>query len=141
MKPFKIKEAYFDAESGESRVTLFTDMGEITQKAKLHPDDCDAPSQYFGCRIAEKRCVVKYCKRRAAQAMAEYHTLETFYRNMRDTRNYNPSDFYVTQLIIQMSDKKGHAEMWKKRAATVAAEIQVDIATRDAMLKQKGGKE
>ena len=141
MKPFKIKEANFNPETGESFVSLYTDMGIVTGTAKLHPDDAESKSNYFGCRIAENRAVMKYCRRRAEKARVEYQAVLTFFKSMEGTRTFSVDAFYVKQLLGAMDRKQKEIKMWKCRAATLKEQIIQSIAIRDAMIKKvEGGK-
>jgi hypothetical protein len=52
----------YNAETGESVVTIHTEEGNFTGKARLHPADADNASRFFGCQIAEQRAAIKWHK-------------------------------------------------------------------------------
>jgi hypothetical protein len=52
----------YNAETGESVVTIHTEEGNFTGRARLHPADADNASRFFGCQIAEQRAAIKWHK-------------------------------------------------------------------------------
>ena len=64
----KLKDSFFNEETGQSEVVLVDRFGTYIGKARLHPDDKDNASKYAGCRIAEYRAWIKALKSRRRRA-------------------------------------------------------------------------
>ena len=137
MKQFKGRFNY-DADTGVSTAILYTDMGQCEGIAKLHPEDREHDSNYFGCAIAELRAEIVYCQRRAQHAREEAHTLRKFYNLMKNTRTFTENAYYVKHLNKEIERKYEEANLWKDRAAAIKTMIRLRIVARDKMNTNKG---
>lgn len=75
----KLIESVFNKETGESYVTLQDRKKLYKGKAKLHPNDNDIVSRFFGCHIAEARAWIEYYKHRIYEnkiRLAELNSLK-----------------------------------------------------------------
>lgn len=59
---WKLKYSEFDNITGKSCVIISTILGDFKATSKLHQEDKDIQSEFFGCRIAEMKAVEKYLK-------------------------------------------------------------------------------
>lgn len=61
---YKLVSGFFDAETGISTVTIQFENGEKhTGIARLHPDDQNVASNYYGCHLAEYRAIKSWAKK------------------------------------------------------------------------------
>lgn len=139
MKKFKA-DIDFNKENGVSYVALYTDMGLCEGCAATHPDDAVYQSEFFGCRMAETRAQIKYCKRRAHKAWEEARVLRKFLNHMSGTRTFNENAYYVSQLKKEIQHQENQRELWLARAKGLARMITEDIIVRDATVNKKEDK-
>ena len=121
MSKFKIILSEFSPENGVSMVCLKYKGKSFLGYAIFNTDDEVPVSSFLGCRIAEKRAVIKALKHEYKKALAEYDAIITFISNYGST--YEP-DTYI---------KKGIAQKWselqdrKKIINNIQKSIQADI--------------
>ena len=69
--------------------------------------------------------------------MQEAQTLQKFYNQMKDTKNFDEKAYYVKQLKNEIQRKNEDADQWRLRAAAIKDMIQLRIIARDKINKQK----
>lgn len=62
MNNVHIYSDYFNAETGESIVTISTPEGLFTGRAQTSSNDKDIQSRFLGCDYAKGRAIIKYLK-------------------------------------------------------------------------------
>lgn len=86
---WKLKYAYFNEESGESFVIISTNLGNFDGSCKLHDEDKDIQSKFFGCRIAEMRAVAKYGKEKIKLLKNKVNTLKNLISELEKMNGYD----------------------------------------------------
>lgn len=85
---YKLLEAVYDNAFGNSYVTIGTDLGEFNGFCKLHEEDKDIESNFFGCKIAEMRAICKYGKAKSQRLKIKIDTLKSIIEGMEKINNY-----------------------------------------------------
>ncbi len=111
----KMKNAFYDEITGLSIVTIQTELGEFSAKAKLNKEeDKDIASRFHGCKIAEARAILKYLKQRRKNLKTKLNTLRTLNSNLIQLKNYNNDSIearYIRkQCYIELKNLK-HMDM------------------------------
>ena len=73
----KILYSNYDNNTGVSTVTIQTKYGIFTGTAKIHPDDKNYSSSFFGCELAELRAGIKNLKAKLKKVNYQLETIET----------------------------------------------------------------
>ena len=73
----KILYSNYNTSTGVSTVTIQTKYGTFTGTAKVHPDDKDYSSSFFGCELAELRAGIKSLKAKLKKVNYQLEAIET----------------------------------------------------------------
>jgi hypothetical protein len=85
---YKLEKVDFDKETGISYVLIKTPIGNFDGYCKLHEEDRDIISNFFGCKIAETRARVKYLKALIQKQKIKVETLENLVNNIEKINGY-----------------------------------------------------
>lgn len=132
----------FNAETGQSTVTIQNKYGIYTGTAQVHPDDLDYVSRYAGCRIAELRAEIKILKdeiQRDKIALSALQTLDKELRsyyaedyNLKIQRHiYKQIKYYTNEINTIKTEIKEIEELIQKRI-----DIRTDIISRAKKAKE-----
>lgn len=139
MKDYTFITAKADKDSGVSIVRIGTDLGEFEGIAECLIEDMDYFSNYFGCRIAELRALVKYAKAKVKYYKAQLGALRNFKNTMQDTRNWSPNDFYWKKLEQHIAETQQQILHWMKIRDSRQDAIRAAIKERDVYNEKMRG--
>lgn len=125
----------YNTDTGESVVTIATDIGEFTGFAQLHPDDKDIESKYAGCRYAEMRAGIQYMKQKARIANYKLQELYKIYKDLTQRHNCNMDNIGMRVLqkeIYMLEDEK---EFFNHNAYTLTTRLTEAINSRPDTIK------
>lgn len=94
-------------ETGESCVTLSTELGDFYGSAKLSPEDKEIASSFFGCEVAEMRAFIKYFKAKAKLIKRDIKTLKDFENVLTGMAGFDYKAKEYRQLRKQIHIKEG----------------------------------
>lgn len=86
----RVMYANYNEKTGESIVTIATDLGQFTGHSKLAEEDKDIASRYAGCEFAERRAHIKYWKAQKFIYMQRLKALEDLEKNLKGRADYDP---------------------------------------------------
>ena len=101
---WNIKDNSFNIETGISTITIATDLGFFQGTAKLHDEDRDIVSEFFGCRLAEARAAIKYIKQKNSILKYEINSLNRYFNNIKKIKYYNEKEKQVKMLQNELND-------------------------------------
>ena len=94
----------FNPDTGVSTVTLKSKRGLFTGTAKVHPEDKEVQSKFFGLNIAEKKALQKLYKE---ELKREKIILETIKRVQKDLQeNLHDTGSYDNYVILSTLRKR-----------------------------------
>ena len=138
---FKVKMANYDKESGVSIVTLATDLGEFTSVSRLHEDDRENASSFFGCEIAEMRALIAYSKRQKMITSQQYKAIKDMYKNLEQMKAFNKDSVEARKIRRKLYELHEEWAQWKKNINSLEANIYAKCVARETMMqniKKKG---
>lgn len=106
----KLLYSYYDKESGYSEAGIQNKFGRFMAHAQLHPEDKDYESSFFGCQVAEAKCMIKTHRERIRLINLQIKTLEDFEKVLKNLKDYNPKSIECRQLrkqIYLLKQEKG----------------------------------
>lgn len=126
----------YDKETGESVVTIATDIGEFTDYAYLHPEDKDIESNYAGCRYAEMRASIQYMKQKRRIAEYKLQELNKIYKDLSQRKNYNKDNIGMKVLEKEIYILEDEREFFKHNTETLIQRLNEAIDNRPDMVKK-----
>lgn len=99
---YKLKYSNFNTITKSSYVIISTYLGDFDGSCKLHQEDEDIQSNYFGCQIAEMRAILKFLKLQKLILKNNYSTLENFNNDLIKMNDYNKNSVEARQLRKRM---------------------------------------
>lgn len=132
---FKIKNANYDEVSGVSIVTILSELGEFTGVARLHEDDKENASHFFGCEIAEIRAYIQYSKKRQFIALHQYKAFKDMYKNLSQMKGFNKDSIEARKIRRKIHELSEEWNTWKDNVKSLEKNIQVKSIHRDKMLE------
>ena len=132
---FKIKSSNYDEVSGVSIVTILTELGEFTGVARLHEDDKENASSFFGCEIAEIRAYIQYSKKQQFIALHKYKAFKDMYKNLSQMKEFNKDSVEARKIRRKMHELSEEWNTWKKNAKSLEEGIYVKCLQREKMLE------
>lgn len=138
---FKVKIANYDKESGVSIVTLTTDLGEFTGVSRLHEDDRENASSFFGCEIAEMRALIAYSKRQKMITSQQYKAIKDMYKNLEQMKAFNKESVEARKIRRKLYELSEEWHQWKDNIKSLEANIAAKCVARETMMqniKKKG---
>ena len=126
----------YNQDTGLSKVTIATDLGQFTGYAKLHPEDKEIASNYAGCRYAEMRATIKYMK--AKRRIAEYklEPLNRIYNDLKSSKNFNENNKGVKILQKQIYLLEDEKESFKNNVRSLESALSLAIEERPKIIEQ-----
>lgn len=141
---FKMIYSNYNEITGISTVTLSTDLGEFTGTAKLHEEDREIASNYFGCQLAEVRALVEYSKRKKMIARQQYLMLKNLYSNIEQMTEFDENDVAARKMRRKIYELHREWKKWNNNVETLKMNIKHSCEERVAMInkfKNKGKNE
>lgn len=132
----KILYSNFDPQSGESIVTLVNRNGSYTGKAKLHPED-NNPSNFTGCRLAERRAYIKYLKNERRRYKITLKTILSLYKDLTNNCSDSINEKITNRFNIQINFYKKTINEINKTIEDVQNTIKEEIKIREKILEAK----
>lgn len=86
---WKLKYSEFDNVSGRSCVIISTKDGDFKSFSKVHNEDKDIQSEFFGCRIAEMKAVEKYLKTLIKEKKKKVVFFENLLKSIQQLKYHN----------------------------------------------------
>lgn len=142
----KLKFSQFNEYTGVSKVILENKGKKYEGLAVLHPDDWENASKYAGCRLAERRALIKYYKERKNIAKIKRDGLISAYNDINS--NFTSAFTFTSSEQIDMYNKimngiRNHIKYWNneyKYAKDTIYQLykanKDDIKTREKLLKR-----
>lgn len=126
----------YNQDTGLSKVTIATDLGQFTGYAKLHPEDKEIASNYAGCRYAEMRATIKYMK--AKRRITEYklEPLNRIYNDLKSSKNFNENNKGVKMLQKQIYLLEDEKESFKNNVRSLESALSLAIEERPKIIEQ-----
>ena len=125
----------YDETTGISKVTVATDLGEITGYASLHPDDREIASNFAGCRYAEMRAGIEYMKKKIRIAKYQLEPLKKIYNSLIIKKNCNMNSKGIKLLEKEIYTLEDDIETYKTNIKTLTERLQKAINSRDNIVK------
>ena len=137
MKSYKynVVKSGYDAESGESFVTINTDVGTFTGTAQCHPEE-ERPSNMFGCQVAEGRALDKYLRELVKIAKARQKELNNLYTTFTDWSDFNENNYYTSKVRRALYAINGEIEDLERKRVLLAGRIKAMCAERDIIISE-----
>ena len=107
----KLIHSDYNRTTGISTVIIENKYGVFRGEAFLHPEDKKYESNYFGCQIAEARCMIKTRKAQIEDLNFQIKTLKNFENVLKNSKYYNPDSFECRKLrkqIYALEKQKRH---------------------------------
>ena len=130
----KLLYSHYDPETGVSIVRIQTSEGMFKGKARVHPDDQDIASSYTGCRYAELRAYIKFCKYKARLLQHSIKELTKVYNQISQNKEMpkRASRYCLNEINILKEEKNE----WLTIAKDIKEEINISITERDKILSK-----
>ena len=125
----------YDEKTGLSKVTIATDLGEITGYASLHPDDEKIASHFAGCRYAEMRAGIKYMKAKIKIAKYQLEPLKKVYNSLKNNKHYDINNKGIKLLEKEIYTLEDNIETYKTNVKTLTERLQKAIESRPNIVK------
>lgn len=100
----------YDKATGLSVVGMRNRYGCFEATARLHPEDKPYESSYFGCQVAEAKCMIQTHQARIRIINEKIKTLEDFEKVLKNLKDYNPDSIECRKLrkqIYLLKQEKG----------------------------------
>lgn len=120
---WKLKEAIYNQNDGYSCVTITTDLGEFSGYCKLHDEDKDIASNFFGCKIAEMRATVKYGKAKIKKLKNKIDIIKNLIDNLEKINNYNKNSAEARYIRKQYYILTESLNQWTKNLTKLNEQI------------------
>ena len=107
----KLLYSNYDKTTGMSTVIVKNKYGVFKEEAFLHPEDKEYESSYFGCQIAEARCMIKTRKAQIENLNLQIKALKNFENVLKNSKHYTPDSFECRKLrkqIYALNKQKQH---------------------------------
>ena len=138
--------SHYDAPSGMSIVGMKNKFGIFEASAQLHKEDKPYESSFFGCQVAEAKCMIKTHKERIHIINIKIKALEDFEKTLKNLKNYNPKSIECRKLRKQIYLLKQEKSEIHKLIQKIKQNIQTSETSRKKTLdtlqakKEKLGK-
>lgn len=132
-----IKEE-FNSTTGETIVTINTDVGAFTGKVTLDDTDAQYPSIYHSHELALAKALRKYAKQMVIITKEKMQPLNAILNQCLYIAAHSEEIVYgkATYLIRKELQKlEKEIEIWNKRIETMSKSIQDRITARDKLVK------
>lgn len=128
----KFISSYYDKETGRSTVKMRHLKKNFYGEAFLHPED--EPSEFFGCRIAEKRAIIQALKYERRIAKEEAEICRKFCQSCMQYAKFNSKDASAKSMARQLSIKINRVNHLADQINTLLMDIKTDILKRKKIL-------
>ena len=100
MRKYHVIKTEYNKNAGVSFVKISTPIGAFFGTAKLSPEDREAgyDSGFFGESLAQRRAIIKYYKMIIRIEKEKIKDKGRFLSTISQSKNYDPSSFYVKRL-------------------------------------------
>lgn len=142
---YKILKDGYDKNTGISFSNIVTRYGEFSATARLNPEDKEYESNFFGCQLAEARCVIKALKEQLKIINVQIKTLKDLKNKILEIKGINEENFIAAKelkmIVIELKKLyikrvKVEQEIRNLRTA-VAQRPEVRISQIKELLKSK----
>ena len=143
----KLSESNFNPETGISTVTLKTKRGLFTGTAKIHPDDKEVQSKFFGFRTAELKAQRSFLKEELKREKIALKAIERMKKDLKehlhDTGSYN--DFVILHTLdkrfyFMIRNHKNNISILKTEIETINKILKEDKDYLKKIKEKKGSK-
>ena len=127
----KILYSNYNTNTGVSTATIQTKYGIFTGTAKIHPNDKDYSSSFFGCELAELRAGIKSLKAKLKKINYQLEAIETCYKISSATETcykISPATVAILDYKWNLEDLK---EEIKNQISIIENTIKLKIKERD----------
>lgn len=125
----------YNEDTGLSKVTLATDLGEFTGYSKLHPEDKEIASHYAGCRYAEMRAGIKYMKAKARIVKYQLEPLNRIYKSLIQMNSFDNDNKGAKMLEKEIYLLEDELETFNTNAKTLQERLDKAIEARPSIIK------
>lgn len=125
----------YNEDTGLSKVTLSTDLGEFTGYSKLHPEDKEIASHYAGCRYAEMRAGIKYMKAKARIVKYQLEPLNRIYKSLIQMNSFDNDNKGAKMLEKEIYLLEDELETFNTNAKTLQERLDKAIEARPSIIE------
>lgn len=132
----KITSSNFNKETGISKVTINTPLGEFTGIAKLHEEDKNIMSEFAGCQYAEMRAILKYIKKKIQILNWKIESLENYQKVWKSKATYEHQNDASRTLRKQIYLLKQDRYNWQQKYSSLSEKLQQSIIHRETIINK-----
>lgn len=119
-------------------VVIGTDLGEFSGTVRCREEDQSTISTYFGLELAEMKAEIAYLRAKKRDLKAQRKALADFWRDMFDTRTYEEGAFWVTKIMMRITELDKQITAASKAISAMKEAYHQKIVTRDASVQKIG---
>ena len=119
-------------------VVIGTDLGEFSGTVRCREEDQGTISTYFGLELAEMKAEIAYLRAKKRDLKAQRKALVDFWYDMSDTRTYEEDAFWVTQIMMRITELDNRIAATNKAISAMKEAYHQKIVTRDASVQKIG---
>lgn len=123
-------DSSWDAETGVAICTLTYQGAKFIGKAQCHAQDRDFCSEKTGLSIAEKRAMLKLCKKLKNDTRIRYETLERLYKILSNNGKIDPDSYEVNIVYHEMLNFKTEYILYKEAIKSLYQELNEFISNK-----------
>lgn len=123
-------DSSWDAETGVATCTLTYQGAKFIGKAQCHVQDRDFCSEKTGLSIAEKRAMLKLCKRLKNDTRIRYEALERLYKILSNNGKIDPDSYEVNIVYHEMLNFKTEYILYKEAIKSLYQELNEFISNK-----------
>ena len=132
----KLISSDYNEETGVSKVTIATDIGQFTDYAYLSAEDAEIASKFAGCRYAEMRASIQYMKQKARIAEYKLEELYKIYKDLTQRNNCNMNNIGIKLLEKEIYILEDEKQFFKTNVKTLTERLNEAINTRPDLIKK-----
>lgn len=138
----RITREEFNAETGETTVTITTDFGSFTGVTKIDGIDAEYPSLFHGYEIASAKAHRKWARAMKVIIREKMRALNSIIKQMPNCANPQPGSHEAQLVRKEYEAAVEEYELWSRREIAMTESIKNRIKARDMiMLRYANAKE
>lgn len=105
----KLKETFYNEETGMSYAELHTELGVFFGTAQLAEEDKNTASKFFGCWLAEMSANYQYYNEKRKRFKAQIAVLDELYNKNYKKMNHNEAHV-IAKKLLELEKEKTNCE-------------------------------
>lgn len=101
----KLKETFYNEETGMSYAELHTELGVFFGTAQLAEEDKNTASKFFGCWLAEMSANYQYFREKRKRIKAQIAVLDELYNKNYKKMDHNEAHIIAKKLLELEKEK------------------------------------